>query len=48
MSRGARPQKVHQKILVILAFFAVIAKIENPMPTILNLALLRLKGLMLW
>ena len=43
--RGAKPQKVYQKILVILVFFAIIAKIENPMPTILKLALLRLKRL---
>ena len=44
--RGARPQKECQKHLVILTFFAIIAKMvenENPMRNILGLILLRSK-----
>ena len=46
MSRGARPPKVCQKHIVILIFFAIIAKMvenENSMRNILGLILLRLK-----
>ena len=46
MSRGARPQNEYQKYLVILIFFAIIAKMvenENSMRNILGLILLRLK-----
>ena len=44
--RGARPQKVCQKHIVILTFFAIIAKMvenANSMRNILGLSLLRLK-----
>ena len=44
--RGARPQKVCQKHVVILIFFAIIAKMvenENSLRNILRLTLLRLK-----
>ena len=46
MLRGDRPQKVCQKHIVILIFFAIIAKMvgnENSMRNILKLTLLRLK-----
>ena len=46
MLRGARPQKVYQKITIIRVFFAVIVKmvkIENLMRNIFKLILLRFK-----